>query len=406
MNSRYAAIVLLALALITMGCPSSGKVTVMGGDATERLDGSGRGDARGGYGELSAEDAMLTGDTGAISDTEGLEEHSPGPDVPVSGDTAADLAVPEGCCDENNTCPPNAICALPDHPIGGVCKEVGPEGKCWQQQDCPEDQTCLGALVCPCGANCDQEDTPGDCVPGTTDDLCCFADNMCSNGLHCVGGMPGGMPGTCVYDAPEGTCWEDEECAEGEACLEVKLCECSSGCLDPDGPIPGKCAVPACSPQSLDVSGLGMPCPTGLECAGFGADMCSLNVLSTPNLPAFCTMHCASELVDCGPDAFCLPMGYSSICVPNACYEPFVHTCNTDSQCKIASNWTQCCVCPEAVTTMEMELEKCMFEGTVPPSPFPLYCNNDCDGDEWCEECPSPLGVECKEHQCVFTAVQ
>lgn len=237
-------------------------------------------------------------------------------------------------------------------------------------------------------------------------DLCCYGDFMCPEGLHCVGGMPGGMPGTCVPPAPEGHCWEDEECGEGEACLEAKLCECTAGCMDPNGPISGECAVPACETESLDISGLGRPCPTGLECDGFGADLCSVHVLSAPDLPAFCTTHCASDLVDCGPDAFCLPMGYSSICVPNTCYDPFVHTCNNDSQCKIGSNWVGCCVCPEAVTTMELELEECLFEGVMSPQPFPLYCNNDCDGDELCEECPSPPGVECKDHQCVFTAVQ
>ena len=399
--TRHAAILLIAAGFICSGCPSSSKVVERGEDWRQQDDTAGGGDATGRGGELIVEDATSLPDAGNGDLTESSDIIEP---EDIAGDTGNVL--PEGCCDEKHACPPNAICALEDHKLGGVCKELPPDGLCWRQEDCPEETTCLGALVCPCGADCDQEDAPGECVPGTTGDLCCFADFMCPAGLHCVGGLPGGLPGTCVPPAPEGHCWDDEECAEGEACLEVKLCDCYSGCADPDGPIPGKCAVSACETQSLDTSGLGRPCPTGLECDGFGAGLCSVNVFSAPDLPAFCTMHCASELVDCGPDAFCLPMGYSSICVPGTCYEPFVHTCNADSQCVIASNWVQCCVCPEPVTSMELELEDCMFKGMEPPDPFPLYCDNDCDGDEWCAECPSPLGVECKDHKCVFTEVQ
>jgi len=374
------------------GCPSSKTRLTPGGDAGEDVAAGEDGGARG--------DGLAEVTPGELPGGEILK---PPPDM-----AALDASPrPEGCCSPEQTCPPDSVCALEDHKVGGVCKPVPEEGRCWRQEDCPEGTTCWGALVCPCGANCDQEDQLGDCVTGTTEDLCCFADWMCPEGLHCVGGMPGGMPGTCVYHAPDGHCWEDDECDQGQKCLGVELCECSAGCLDPEGPTAGTCVVPACETQSLDGSGLGMPCPTGLECAGgFEANLCSHSIFGAPDLPAFCTMHCASELVDCGPDAFCLPMGYSSICVPDTCYDAFVHTCITDSQCKVASNWIQCCVCPEAVTIMEMELEPCMFEGSQPPNPFPLYCDNDCDGDEWCEECPSPLGVKCEDYTCLFTSVR
>jgi hypothetical protein len=168
----------------------------------------------------------------------------PEPAVDVSED--AEPLLP-GCCDPDHTCPPDSICVNEDHKLGGVCKEVAPEGECWRNADCPAGWTCLGALVCPCGADCDQEDQMGACVQ---------------------------------------------------------------------------------------------------------------------------------------------------------------YTCNGHEECRIATNWVQCCVCPEAVTVAEMDSEPCMFEGTEPPEPFPFNCDHDCDGDEWCAECPAPLGVECKDHQCAFTGLR
>jgi hypothetical protein len=394
----------MAALFLLSGCPTSTTKVQLDKDSVESTD-LASSDGIGGAEDLAVDNTVPPPDTGPLPDG------GPLPDVIIGVDTVDDSMVDitdplEGCCTVDQPCPPEYICINDDHELGGTCKEPAPEGQCWRQEDCLVGTTCYAPLVCPCLADCDQEDALGECVQGTTEDLCCFGDFMCPDGLQCVGGLPGGMPGTCVPPAPEGHCWEDEECEEGEACLEVEVCECTSGCMDPNGPIPGTCAIPACEAISLDGDGLGMPCPTGQECVGFGANLCSVDVFSAPHLPSFCTKHCADDTESCGADAFCLPLGYSSICVPSTCYDAFTTTCTDDSQCKIATNWVGCCVCPEAVTIMELELEKCLFEGIVPPEPFPLYCDHDCDGGELCEECPSPLGVECKEFQCVFTAVQ
>jgi uncharacterized protein YceK len=84
---------------------------------------------------------------------------------------------PPGCFCECNAkgelaCTKVADCCATDMDCGdlvfapcveGVCKQAIGGGQCWSDAECPAGTSCVGAFVCPCGYDCDQEDHPGSC---------------------------------------------------------------------------------------------------------------------------------------------------------------------------------------------------------------------------------------------------
>ncbi|MBK8173229.1 MAG: hypothetical protein IPK60_23245 [Sandaracinaceae bacterium] len=51
-----------------------------------------------------------------------------------------------------------------DPAVAGVCKGRAPRGGCWSDDDCRiGGGTCVGAVICPCGAICESPDEAGTC---------------------------------------------------------------------------------------------------------------------------------------------------------------------------------------------------------------------------------------------------
>lgn len=70
--------------------------------------------------------------------------------------------------------------------VSGMCKMPVPD-KCWDDDECAPTDTCKGAFVCPCGADCTGPDKPGVCIPKSATDWkacgkpgdCVLADDSC-----------------------------------------------------------------------------------------------------------------------------------------------------------------------------------------------------------------------------------
>ena len=76
----------------------------------------------------------------------------------------------EGCCIKDLECGAGELCVNGESALGGVCKPIPPPAfpaiSCWSDAGCPAEETCLGATVCPCGAQCFAPDAPGICTGG------------------------------------------------------------------------------------------------------------------------------------------------------------------------------------------------------------------------------------------------
>lgn len=76
----------------------------------------------------------------------------------AAGQTSCALAA--GCCQEDLDC--GDFTHVPC--VNNVCKQPVLD-KCWTSAECPAGTVCVGASVCPCLADCDGPDQPGDCLP-------------------------------------------------------------------------------------------------------------------------------------------------------------------------------------------------------------------------------------------------
>jgi hypothetical protein len=139
------------------------------------------------------------------------------------------------CCATDAECGAGNRCA----PAGGdkgVCKPAATAaGTCWNGADCESGEVCVGAIVCPCTADCDQADAPGACAPVATG--CCAADADCPDDI-CFGQV-------CLTPPPaDFRCWRDKDCPSGKTCHGAAVCPCGADCeLDYEGP--GVCVVEA-----------------------------------------------------------------------------------------------------------------------------------------------------------------
>jgi len=84
-------------------------------------------------------------------------------------------------------------CADPDGDGVGKCVDPPPAGSCWTDADCVEGETCTGAGMCPCDADCDGIDMLGVCgSPAGLGEPCGPDGGECIEGLACC--YPCGIP--------------------------------------------------------------------------------------------------------------------------------------------------------------------------------------------------------------------
>jgi hypothetical protein len=137
----------------------------------------------------------------------------------------------DGCCWIEADCGDEEKCASAGNGQPGICLAQPPEGKCWDDDECPGGM-CNGASFCPCNMDCDADmwEGPGDCVypvnscveaavddtglgapcPGGNADCDGFTSSICSAGItsdlslppictrYCNGLEPCGSKAFCI----------------------------------------------------------------------------------------------------------------------------------------------------------------------------------------------------------------
>lgn len=317
---------------------------------------------------------------------------------------------PEQCCFMDEMCPDGQVCRG-TVPGGGQGWCVDPPADAWachEPQDClSPDFMCEGSpftdLGCVCGeAGCQRPEGLGMCV-GPVLDYCCLTDDHCAEGFTCAGQGFGGWPGTCLHQLQPGSCWDNDDCPEGSTCHGAALPgDCAAFDPNLDGYYQGTCQQDPCGQSPVNSDGTGRPCPNGSQdCQGQEASICSSEILTNPNIPPVCVKYCSPDQ-PCGPDAFCLPQGFSSACFPEVCHQHFPTYCANDQDCTLAVRWSQCCPCPIAVTHAQLQADPCLVEGTeiyTPPTNLPDQCETDCLG-VLCEQCAIPATAACGTGTC------
>ncbi len=133
-----------------------------------------------------------------------------------------DVAPPGSCCASDADCADGTYCAesIPSSDgQWGSCMWKPPVGKCWEDEDCEGDDTCIGAFDCGCDVACGAPSIPGAC--GT--DLCdgvalppkgCSSAAQCQPGQACV--MNGSCnPSSCGCDPATGSILCTADCQPG-----------------------------------------------------------------------------------------------------------------------------------------------------------------------------------------------
>lgn len=219
----------------------------------------------------------------------------------------------------------------------------------------------------------------------------------CQDGYQCRGSMNEGFLGTCL-PAPSGqSCWEDLDCNGGK-CLGAIL---PLDCTEAEAGSPGTCSPPVCGTGPISGSDLGTPCPSGHECEGLDAFMCSTFIpYDLYNLPPICLLPCQLGS-DCPPGSSCHFSIASEVwCVPDECATWFSDPdyCVDNSDCGLGINWHQCCPCPQAFTQTRIQSDPCITEGVEFTQPVDPDCQMDCDMA--CEPCSEVMGSFCSQDQC------
>jgi hypothetical protein len=155
-------------------------------------------------------------------------------------------------------------------------------GGCWTDADCSPGGKCTEEWVIPWWTGYDfGEDLPD--VPGTccvAPNGMCYEDDDCMAGQYCFHGLsvgfpepcfPGGLgpsPGECddLEAWPEDLCLVDAECAPGERCVGEWLCPEGAACLDQAHP--GVCLPDPFLSAPADDCYEALDCLPGQVCAG------------------------------------------------------------------------------------------------------------------------------------------
>jgi hypothetical protein len=132
----------------TAGSGQSGKGQTGGGQA-------GKGQAGGGQAGTAGQGQAGSGQSGNGQAGQGQA----GSGTAGQGQAGQGQGGAPGCCTMDMECGD----LVPAECVNGVC--VTPLlGQCWRDADCDGGKVCQGASVCPCGAACDEPDSPGKCV--------------------------------------------------------------------------------------------------------------------------------------------------------------------------------------------------------------------------------------------------
>ncbi len=249
-------------------------------DSTDITDGADATDATEGADGADGADITDASDAADVTDATDATDATEGADVTDGSDGSDTGWVGQGAC-----CQSDADCAgeLSDGPAlvcaesgAGSCEPLPAPGQCWNHEDCQAFESCEGAKICPCNADC-QPGGPGLCVaviPG-----CCASDTDCADGDICLSGV-------CTQKPTGGACYSAADCSEGE-CTGAFVCPCGAPCFMPT--TAGQCGVPAnectadgdCAQGETCVAG---PVCTDLCVAGDPA-CCSGNVCSGDAAP-------------------------------------------------------------------------------------------------------------------------
>ncbi len=275
MKALYAA---LGLMIVACGGSTDKDLTSAGGSAgSSGSSGSGGSGALGGSGGSGA--VSGSGGSGAVSGSGGSGAVGGSGGQSGSGGFGGGPA----CCKSSQDCPSYAF-GPPPQCVNGVCKQPAPPGQCWTDKDCAAgvQGKCIGASVCPCGADCDGPDTPGKCV--TVGPGCCAKDADCPSSST---GKQVCISGNCEPAPSPGKCWSDKDCPPGGGgCVGECICPCGAICAC--GGQMGTCAPPPPGPVC---------CVADIECIGIG--VCAGGVCKAP-----VSGGCWKD-ADCGPNATC-----------------------------------------------------------------------------------------------------
>ena len=213
-------------------------------------------------------------------------------------DLCCGRCVPAVECRSDADCPVGQYCALKfDSASGdltGTCEPV-PDGACVRDEDCGEGGFCEFG---PCPL----------CFPCPCFGTCVYETHECKQHLDCPAGQEcktfcgnGWCENWCV-DLPEGVCWYDKDCEEGEHCEGAIICPPGAMCLIADQP--GKCT-----------KNTYLPCTSSAECPEGQVCDTSQCLSCCPDLPpgeaciAMCCGQCVPAQKGCWSDADC-PKGY------------------------------------------------------------------------------------------------
>ena len=209
------------------------------------------------------------------------------------------------CCETNDNCPQLDCNDCFTVCVAGVCKlEIEFSGACWTDAACGGGAKCAGALVCPCGNDCDEADHPGVCVPpadpcaapiGAACDAasfpqcpmvpvsgvpCCWTAKVCEGGALSWGSV------VCTDD-----CAQDcQLIGDASQCSAVGWCAWYGSeppCVGPGGP-PPLVGCDSVLPQACVVS---LDCPSGQVCKAFTINPCAGQVCD----------ECAMTVSYCAP---------------------------------------------------------------------------------------------------------
>lgn len=330
-------------------------------------------------------------DTDELPDVVNVEATDSSDSVQPS-DMLPDLA--PGCCLTSDDCPDGGYCVGGHLDGGGVCHyELMEEGACFVDGDCGTGEVCSGEELCSCTMNCIS--SAGTCLMY---DNCCFVDDHCPDGMVCASNLLGGAAGSCESPLTEpGTCWDVADCPDGQTCENPMICPCDALCDMED--TPGTCVSQMeCGQGSVDSEGVGKPCPNGsTDCLGQVANLCSSEVFSDPTLPPICIRYC-NGVEPCQDGTFCIDKGWSSSCIPDLCADPFLDSCVSDLECRVATKWDVCCPCGDAYSNARIAFDECLLEGTdanLEAQACMLFCGMPC------EMCQPPAAAYCDgSHRC------
>jgi hypothetical protein len=151
----------------------------------------------------------------------------------------------------------------------GKCLPAVPAPQCWLDSDCAAGEECLGASICPCNADCDGIDTPGQCQPAQLPPGCCWTAEDCDLGgdmaFSCGFLTPASDLGVCLPLALGAECWDDSDCVAGTTCVGATFCDCGKECGQIEAP--GDC-LPTPTPEVCKADS---QCPPDSRCVGVPA---------------------------------------------------------------------------------------------------------------------------------------